>query len=48
MRIIQIVSYCLPHVGGVQNVAREVSERLVKKGHHVEAFASIDLLIKRL
>jgi len=40
MRIIQIVSYYPPHIGGVQNVAREISERLAKKGHQVEVFTS--------
>ncbi|GAI84343.1 unnamed protein product, partial [marine sediment metagenome] len=40
MRIIQVVSYYPPYVGGMQNVTREISERLAKKGHQVEVFTS--------
>ena len=40
MRIIQIVAYYPPYVGGMQNVVREISERLAKKGHQVEVFTS--------
>ena len=40
MRIIQIVAYYPPCVGGMQNIAREISERLAKKGHQVEVFTS--------
>lgn len=40
MRIIQIVSYYPPHIGGVQNVAREISEKLAIKGNQVEVFTS--------
>lgn len=40
MRIIQIVSYYPPYVGGMQNVTKEISERLSKKGHQVEVFTS--------
>ena len=40
MRIIQITSYYPPRIGGVPNVTRELSERLAKKGHQVEVFAS--------
>ena len=40
MRIIQIVAYYPPYVGGMQNVAREISERLAKKGYQVEVFTS--------
>lgn len=40
MKIIQISSYFPPHLGGQQNVAKEISERLAKKGHQVEVFTS--------
>jgi glycosyltransferase involved in cell wall biosynthesis len=40
MRIVQISSYFPPHLGGQQNVAREISERLAKRGHQVEVFTS--------
>jgi len=40
MRIIQIVSYYPPCVGGMQNVARKISERLAIKGNQVEVFTS--------
>ena len=40
MRIIQITSYYPPHLGGMENVIREISESLVKKGHQVEVFTS--------
>lgn len=40
MKIIQISSYYPPHLGGQQNVAKEISERLAKKGHQVEVFTS--------
>ena len=40
MKIAQVVSYYPPHLGGMQNVAREISERLAIKGHQVEVFTS--------
>jgi glycosyltransferase involved in cell wall biosynthesis len=40
MKIIKISSYYPPHLGGVENVAKEISERLAKKGHQVEVFTS--------
>ena len=40
MRVIQIVSYYPPCIGGMQNVVREISERLAEKGHQVEVFTS--------
>ena len=40
MKIIQISSYYPPHLGGQENVAKEISERLAKKGHQVEVFTS--------
>ena len=40
MRIVQIVPYYPPSMGGVQNVTRELSERLAKNGHQVEVFTS--------
>lgn len=40
MKIVQVSAYFPPHLGGMQNVAREISERLAKKGHQVEVFTS--------
>ena len=40
MKIIQTVSYYPPHIGGVENVAREIAERMAKKGYQVESFTS--------
>lgn len=40
MKIVQIVSYYPPHLGGMENVAKEISENLAKKGHQVEVFTS--------
>ncbi len=40
MKIVQVVAYYPPHLGGMENVAREISERLAKKGHQVEVFTS--------
>ncbi|MDI9596979.1 MAG: glycosyltransferase family 4 protein [Atribacterota bacterium] len=40
MKIIQTVSYYPPHIGGVENVAREIAERMAKKGYQVEIFTS--------
>ena len=40
MKIVQIISYYPPHLGGMENVAKEISERLAKKGHQVEVFTS--------
>ena len=40
MKVVQVVSYFPPHLGGMENVAREISERLAKKGHQVEVFTS--------
>jgi glycosyltransferase involved in cell wall biosynthesis len=35
MRILHTVEYYFPSVGGAQEVVRQISERLVKKGHEV-------------
>lgn len=35
MNIAQITPYFPPHVGGVENCVKEISERLSKKGHNV-------------
>lgn len=40
MKIIQITPCYPPHLGGMDNVAKELSERLAKKGHQVEVFTS--------
>jgi len=40
MKIIQVVSYYPPHLGGMQNVAKEISEELFKGGHKVEVYTS--------
>jgi len=40
MNIIQTSAKYPPNLGGVQNVAREISKRLAKKGHSVEVFTS--------
>lgn len=40
MNLIQVVAYFPPCQGGMQNVARELSEHLSKKGHQVEIFTS--------
>jgi hypothetical protein len=44
IRIIQIISYYPSCVGGMQNVAGEISERLALKGNQVEIFNS-DIII---
>lgn len=40
MKISQISSYYPPHIGGLENVAKEISERLAKREHQVEVFTS--------
>jgi len=40
MKIVQVSAHYPPHLGGIQNVAREISERLAKRGHSVEVFTS--------
>jgi glycosyltransferase involved in cell wall biosynthesis len=40
MKVVQVLSYYPPHLGGMQNVAREISERLAIKGNQVEVFTS--------
>ena len=40
MNIIQITSHYPPHLGGVQNCVKEISERLAKRGHTVQVFTS--------
>ena len=40
MKIVQVVAYFPPHLGGMENAAKEISERLAKKGHSVEVFTS--------
>ena len=40
MKVVQVVSRYPPHIGGMQNVAREISEILAIKGNQVEVFTS--------
>ena len=40
MKVVQVVSYYPPHIGGIEKFVKEVSDRLAKKGHHVEVFTS--------
>ncbi len=40
MRIIQVVAYYPPHIGGMENCVKEISNRLAGKGHQVEVFTS--------
>jgi glycosyltransferase involved in cell wall biosynthesis len=40
MKIIQITPYFYPKIGGLENVVKELSEYLAKKGHQVEVFTS--------
>ena len=46
MKVVQVVSYYPPHIGGMEKCAKEVSDRLAKKGHHVEVFTT-DLGFKK-
>lgn len=46
MKIIQVIPYYFPHIGGMGKCAKEVSDRLAKKGHHVEVF-NTDLGFKK-
>ena len=40
MKIVQIVPYYPPHLGGMENVVKEMSENLAKRGHQVKVFTS--------
>jgi len=40
MKIIQVTPYYPPHVGGAEQRARDLSEKLSKKGHLIEVFTS--------
>jgi len=40
MKIIQVVAYYPPHIGGMENCVKEISNRLAGKGHEVEIFTS--------
>ena len=40
MKIVQIISYYPPHLGGMENAVKEMSENLAKRGHQVEVFTS--------
>ena len=46
MKVVQVVSYYPPHLGGMENVAKEISENLAKRGHQVKVFTS-DIGCKR-
>jgi glycosyltransferase involved in cell wall biosynthesis len=40
MKIVHVSSYFPPHLGGQENVAREISERLAEKGEDIKFFTS--------
>jgi len=40
MKIIQVVAYYPPHIGGMENCVKEISNRLAGKGYQVEIFTS--------
>ena len=40
MKIVQVVAYYPPHIGGMENCVKEISNRLARKGHQVEVFTS--------
>jgi len=40
MKIVQVVAYYPPHIGGMENCAKDISERLAGTGHQVEIFTS--------
>lgn len=40
MKIVQVVAYYPPHIGGMENCVKEISNRLARKGHQVEIFTS--------
>jgi len=40
MKIVQIISYYPPHLGGMENIAKEISESLAKRGHQIKVFTS--------
>ncbi|MCJ7666242.1 MAG: glycosyltransferase family 4 protein [Actinobacteria bacterium] len=40
MKIVQVVAYYPPHIGGMENCVKEISDRLALKGHQVEIFTS--------
>jgi glycosyltransferase involved in cell wall biosynthesis len=40
MKIVQVVAYYPPHIGGMENCVKEISDRLARKGHQVEIFTS--------
>ena len=40
MKIVQLVSYYSPHLGGMENVAKVISESLAKRGHQVKVYTS--------
>ena len=40
MKIVQVVAYYPPHIGGMENCVKEISNRLAGKGHQVEVFTS--------
>jgi glycosyltransferase involved in cell wall biosynthesis len=40
MKIVHVVAYYPPHVGGMENCVREISEGIAEKGNQVEVFTS--------
>lgn len=46
MKIVQVVAYYPPHLGGMQNAIKGLSENLARRGHQVQVFTS-DIGCKR-
>ncbi|MHB8277211.1 MAG: glycosyltransferase family 4 protein [Candidatus Humimicrobiaceae bacterium] len=40
MKIVQVIAYYPPHIGGMENGVKEISSGLAGKGHQVEVFTS--------
>lgn len=40
MKIIHVISYFPPHLGGMEACAKEIAERLARKGHQIEVYTS--------
>lgn len=40
MKVVQVVAYYPPHLGGMENAVKEISENSAKRGHQVKVFTS--------
>ena len=40
MKVVQVLSYYPPHLGGMENAVKGISENLAKRGHQVKVFTS--------